>query len=846
MNRSCETGIFRVLYSMKRFFTHLAILILSVASVAKAEPRMQALVPGLSIKRLPLDLTNINSVAYGPQGRLYAAAYDGKIYVLSDSDGDGLEDTAQIFWEKSGDLLTPVGMVATKEGLYLAVRGKIALLVDKDEDGVADVSETVVSGWVKEAYNSDRRNDASGIILDKEGNLYFSLGCMSYNKAWRLDDKGVSHYNPKDERGTILKVSPDRKHREILATGLRFVIGMDFNKHGDLFAIDQEGDTWFPGGNPRDELLHIIAGRHYGFPFRHAKYLPAVIDDEAVVGFSPQHQSTCGFRFNETRSYRKNFGPNHWKGDAIVTGFTRGKLWRAPLAKTRAGYVGKQVQFAAFESLPTDIAISPQGDLLLTTHGGAPDWGSGPAGKGNLYKITYDRKAPQPVMAWSASLVETKIAFDRAIDLKRLGAPKIVMGEFVWEGNLQEWILPGYEVVKAEKRAVRRELKVHDLKISDDGRTLAFTTSPQSWRARFGITLPGVTAAGSEPNLKGETIELSHDLSGVSAEWIKEGETQASWNGWLPHIDFHVIREFTEGSAEHEKLAKLLANPGLLRMKGQLLLPGKKVRFRFESNSNFKIKCGEIDTKSRLENGKEILTVTIEAKAPITKKSRGGRQQVLPTEVKPIIVEINTGKGELLFDASYQADFDPYERPLLLEHLFVPWAPMIAPPKETSKEKQLTKALKGDPEKGRKLFFGTGANCALCHTFDGKGGKIAADLTVSRHRGAEAVLRDIIAPNDSINPEYVSYSVTTLDGSSLVGLFRSANKKEIVLIDMASQSHTIQRKNIKEIQALAISLMPTGFEALGKEKLRDLVAFLCTTSKAKVSKKAKSNSRPKK
>lgn len=96
-----------------------------------------------------------------------------------------------------------------------------------------------------------------------------------------------------------------------------------------------------------------------------------------------------------------------------MTGFSRGKLWRSPLAKTRAGYVGKQIQFAAFESLPTDVAISPTGDLLVTTHSGHPDWGAGPAADGHLYKLIFDRNAPQPVAAWPASPVEVKIAFDQ-------------------------------------------------------------------------------------------------------------------------------------------------------------------------------------------------------------------------------------------------------------------------------------------------------------------------------------------------------------------------------------------------------------------------------------------------
>src|SRR5258708_1366833 len=51
------------------------------------------LVPGFPVRELPVGVTNLNNVAYGPDGRLYAVGYDGRIHVLVDTDGDGLEDT---------------------------------------------------------------------------------------------------------------------------------------------------------------------------------------------------------------------------------------------------------------------------------------------------------------------------------------------------------------------------------------------------------------------------------------------------------------------------------------------------------------------------------------------------------------------------------------------------------------------------------------------------------------------------------------------------------------------------------------------------------------------------------
>src|SRR4029077_12639279 len=144
-----------------------------------------------------------------------------------------------------------------------------------------------------------------------------------------------SRYDLKSERGTILKVSSDFKSREIVCTGIRFPVALAINALGDLFCTDQEGATWLSNGNPFDELLHIQKGRHYGFPPRHPKYLPNVIDEPSVYDYGPQHQSTCGLFFNEpVLKGGKTFGPADWRGDAFVTGYSRGKLYRTSLVKT--------------------------------------------------------------------------------------------------------------------------------------------------------------------------------------------------------------------------------------------------------------------------------------------------------------------------------------------------------------------------------------------------------------------------------------------------------------------------------------------------------------------------------
>ena len=87
-----------------------------------------------------------------------------------------------------------------------------------------------------------------------------------------------------------MKLSPDFKTREVICTGIRFPVSIKFNRHGDLFATEQEGATWCPGGNVVDKLMHIIRSiRDSGIGIllieHHMKLVMNVCDRIAVLNF---------------------------------------------------------------------------------------------------------------------------------------------------------------------------------------------------------------------------------------------------------------------------------------------------------------------------------------------------------------------------------------------------------------------------------------------------------------------------------------------------------------------------------------------------------------------------------
>jgi putative heme-binding domain-containing protein len=789
-------------------------------------PPAQMFVPGFSVRELLVDLPNINNVRYRPDGKLMALGYNGNIYLLSDKKGHGVEDNVEVFWENKGQLRAPIGMALTPpgykhgDGVFVACKGKLSLIVDTDGDGKADREIVVAQGWKELPHNVD----ALGVAVGPDGSLYFGLGTADFTNAYLIDRDGKAHYDLKGERGTVMKVSPDFSKREIVATGVRFSVGLAFNRHGDLFATDQEGATWLANGNPLDELLHIQQGRHYGFPPRHPRHLPDVVDEPSVYDYGPQHQSTCGMVFNEAVNNGPVFGPQAWAGDALVTGYSRGKLYRTQLVRTAGSYVARNHILGCLNMLAVDCCVSPRGELVVATHSGPPDWGSGPTGKGKLYKITYsDLQIPQPVAAWPSGPREVRVAFDRPLEPQHLRdlsrRVSIEYGRHVRAGDRFESLRPGYEVVQRQLAEPRRELPVLAAGVTPDRRTLILATGEHTEVAHYALTLAGLRPASGRGELpQHPAIDLDYDLSGVEASWQSQDGGEG-WSGWLPHLDLAVSRAFTAGSAEHEKLWPLLSRPGRLTLRTQLDLwhllrpavqPGSAIDYTLP------------DEEARLSFTARLLEL----------KSRGLREgnQIKVTPKKgnllPLDVVVATG-AEPALAVTWSTKEDARPRALPLSRLFLPWARTVARP-EALVERIIPALQGGSWTRGREVFFTTQAQCSNCHKVRGRGGEIGPDLSNLVHRDYESVLRDVREPSAAINPDYIASLVELRDGRVLSGTVRSAGE-QLLIGDATGRTTTVPGRLVESITPSAVSAMPVGLDkVLGPEKLRDLLTFLLT------------------
>jgi putative membrane-bound dehydrogenase-like protein len=133
--------------------------------------------------------------------------------------------------------------------------------------------------------------------------------------------------------------------------------------------------------------------------------------------------------------------------------------------------------------------------------------------------------------------------------------------------------------------------------------------------------------------------------------------------------------------------------------------------------------------------------------------------------------------------------------------------------------------LPGNVAHGKTLFDD---KCARCHMPRRQGGRVGPDLSGINNKTKEELVTSIMNPSYAIEPRFVNYIVTTKDGRMYDGVIANETPGSITLRGGEEEGdETILRKNVAEIRASSVSLMPEGFEKdFSKKDLADVIAYL--------------------
>jgi putative heme-binding domain-containing protein len=169
-----------------------------------------------------------------------------------------------------------------------------------------------------------------------------------------------------------------------------------------------------------------------------------------------------------------------------------------------------------------------------------------------------------------------------------------------------------------------------------------------------------------------------------------------------------------------------------------------------------------------------------------------------------------------------------------------PGAPEPAPAKASTDRAKLTDSylpaveaeVGGNAAQGRSIFFDDAepANCGVCHTFQGKGGRVGPDLSKLANKSPDEILRSILQPDTVVDPRYATISITTRDGQQYIGVKRDETKDLIRMYDSSSMppvSRSFLKSDVVKTETLKGSVMPKDYgEKYSKKDLLDLVTYI--------------------
>ena len=179
-----------------------------------------------------------------------------EVYMLKDTDGDGMADFAQIQVQDFHDEVTDVagGVLSTDEALYVAAGPDLWKMVDLNGDGIMDEKTSLSHGYgVHIGFGG---HGMSGIEMGPDGRIYWGIGDIGFNGK---SADGTEWKYP--NRGVIARSNPDGSDFEIFAMGVRNTHEFVFDNYNNLISVDNDGDH----AGEKERLVYLTNGSDSGW-----------------------------------------------------------------------------------------------------------------------------------------------------------------------------------------------------------------------------------------------------------------------------------------------------------------------------------------------------------------------------------------------------------------------------------------------------------------------------------------------------------------------------------------------------------------------------------------------------
>lgn len=129
-----------------------------------------------------------------------------------------------------------------------------------------------------------------------------------------------------------------------------------------------------------------------------------------------------------------------------------------------------------------------------------------------------------------------------------------------------------------------------------------------------------------------------------------------------------------------------------------------------------------------------------------------------------------------------------------------------------------------DDKHGKAVFE---KQCAKCHRLQDKGYKVGPELSSITRRSDETLVADVLDPSSQITAGFNNYAIVTEAGKMFTGVLSAETATSVTLRREEAKDDTILRKDIDEMSASSISMMPENLEKeVSPQDVADLIAYL--------------------
>ena len=286
-------------------------------------------------------------VCVDPNLSLTAAKGKGRVVRLVDSNNDGQADRFSVFAEMD----SPRGVVYDGRTLYVMHPPTLTAYRDTTGDGVADVSEDLVTGL---GFGLDFRgadHTTNGITMGIDGWLYIAVGDYGYRRAVGKDGTTIEHRG-----GGVVRVRTDGTGLELYAKGTRNIYDLAVDPFLHVFTRDNtnDGDGW-------DIRLHYLpAGANMGYPTLYKNFANEHMQSLADYGSG----SGTGGLWVHDPGFPDGFNNNLYTADWLLN-----QIFLHPLTPHGGSYDVKQDAFLTVPH-PADMAMDGQSNMYVASLAG--------------------------------------------------------------------------------------------------------------------------------------------------------------------------------------------------------------------------------------------------------------------------------------------------------------------------------------------------------------------------------------------------------------------------------------------------------------------------------------------